>query len=376
MGKNKKISDDGTVYTEVRKKFSLAVMIDEDATDPRDHWDNLTTILYKNGNQYQLGDQEASDDDILDIKSNPEYIVRDVYIHEHGNISLRTKPFNDRFDSGCSGIIYIERERLKNENLSEKDVDGIFNSELKTLEQYCNGEVYFYNVLDKYGEVVDSIFCIYGLENCKNAARESLSNFCKAERNIGNKFEDVSLSDIVVSSFSSSEVIGTKIWKRDGFLRAVNEACNYHEFSDLGQSVIELKGVERFVSCGIGKAVDNESAYIVRSHRGKVSSYLRREFAAEKFTVSVVVYTKAAYLKDPDCSPEEIARITAEDPKYVLVAVLSSPVGYRPQMSPYRFVKNLAGGNNNELSMSADEIRACARNIINADDWDVVADGV
>lgn len=364
------------VYTEVRDNFSMIIMDDTNAQDPRDSFgfDNLTTILYFERADRVLGDRPASEEEILEIKSNPECIVRDVYVYNHGNISFSTKPFNCHFDSGCSGIIFIEREKLQSENLSEDDVDGIFDSELKTFEQYCNDEVYGYNILNKSGQAIDSCWGIYGFENCKRDAAEALSGFCKAELDLGNKFEDVSLSDIVVSSFSRDGVIGTKVLDRDYFLSTVNEACDCHEFSELGQSVIELKGMEVVVSCGIGKAVDNESAYIVRSHRGKVSSYLRREFAAEKFTVSVVVYTKAAYLKDPDCSPEEIARITAEDPKYVLVAVLSSPVGYKPQMSPYRFVKNLAGGNNNELSMTADEIRACARNIISADCWDVVAD--
>jgi hypothetical protein len=83
-------------------------------------------------------------------------------------------------------------------------------------------------------------------------------------------------------------------------------------------------------------------------HRGKVGLYLKRRKAASWAKhLSAVVYTKDAYLADPDVDAEESARMRAQYPghTHVLVAVLASVVEV-PQLSPWGFVHNLAGGNN------------------------------
>jgi 1-deoxy-D-xylulose 5-phosphate reductoisomerase len=132
-----------------------------------------------------------------------------------------------------------------------------------------------------------------------------------------------------------------------------------------------------FVSGGMGRNRNNPDDYVLRSNRGKVHAYLKRQYAEPVTDCHIVVYTKEAYLADPDIDedPNEADFINSQDNvTHVLVAVLASS-GVSSKLSPYRFVKNLAGGNHEALVWSADEIREKAKEIAaDVDDWCIVAD--
>jgi hypothetical protein len=182
----------------------------------------------------------------------------------------------------------------------------------------------------------------------------------------------------IVTAFNAS-TIGTKVLATGPFIDAVANAMMNHDWSSdkiPGQGFIHVPEAIRFVSGGIGKSRNNPDDYVLRSHRGKVHAYLRREFAEPVTDCHVVVYTSGAYLADPDIGedPGEAERIHSGYDTHILVAVLADS-GAPSTLSPYRFVKNLAGGNHEALAWSADEIRAKAREIAaNVDVWSVVAD--
>jgi hypothetical protein len=102
--------------------------------------------------------------------------------------------------------------------------------------------------------------------------------------------------------------------------------------------------------------------------------FFTRSLAAPVDNVAVVVYTLDAYLKDPDCTPEECERVKALGCTHVLVAVLAS-CGKPSTLTAHRFVANLSGGNNEALVWTADEIRQKAKEILEfTSEWGVVAD--
>jgi hypothetical protein len=115
----------------------------------------------------------------------------------------------------------------------------------------------------------------------------------------------------------------------------------------------------------------------LRRYRNKLWANFRLRaisLAAPVDNVAVVVYTLDAYLKDPDCTPEETTRIKDMGPTHVLVAVLAS-AGKPSTLTAHRFVHNLAGGNLEALAWTADEIRQKAREIKEfSSEWTVVAD--
>ena len=186
----------------------------------------------------------------------------------------------------------------------------------------------------------------------------------------------ISISSIVTAF--DLQAIGTKVLDPIPFWNVVEKAVGNHAFSSdriPGQGYLFTPEAIPFVSGGTGKNVDDASCYVLRSHRGKVHAYLKRAYVAPVTSLAIVVYTVEAYLNDPDINETlgEAARINAQDPTHVLVAILAS---CGPStLSPYRFVKNLAGGNHEALSWSADEIRSKAREIAaNTDEWSLVAD--
>jgi len=186
------------------------------------------------------------------------------------------------------------------------------------------------------------------------------------------------LSSNIVTAFAP-ETIGTKVTDAQGFWRVVKASLQDIDLSGEripGQGFIMVPGAVPFVSAGVGRNVEDPNAYVLRSHRGKVHAYLRREFAASVERCGIVIYTKNAYLADPDINenPGEADRIKAENPDFVLVAILAF-AGPKATLTPYRFVKNLAGGNHEALAWTAEEIREKAREIAaQTDEWSTVAD--
>jgi len=187
----------------------------------------------------------------------------------------------------------------------------------------------------------------------------------------------VAFSDIC-TAHKPTGVIGSKITNTIGFFNVLQRAIEAHDFSMdriPGQAFIVLPEAIPFVSSGVGKPTQNPADYVLREYRGRVSAYLRREHACAVESCAVVVYTREAYLADPDVTPGEYSRISILSlVSHVLVAVLASGSG-QSQLTPHRLVANLAGGNREAQVWFDYEIRAKARASIEYDNnWVTVAD--
>lgn len=181
----------------------------------------------------------------------------------------------------------------------------------------------------------------------------------------------------IVTAFKEV-VIGTKILNHDKFKELVIEAIQnftWGEESFPGQAVIDLpEKACNLVSSGVGRRTMNPDDYVIRKHREKVRLYLKRDHAEECSNVRVVIYTLDAYLDDPDVDMREANRIIANGFTHMLVAVLGSS-GPKSPLTPGRFVHNLAGGNNEALAWTAEEIQKKAKEIKNYyDTWCTIAD--
>lgn len=180
----------------------------------------------------------------------------------------------------------------------------------------------------------------------------------------------------ICSAFQDKS-LGSKVTKPAEFLLVLRAAIEKHDFSKdrvPGQALLPVPEAVPFVSSGNGRKSPDASRYHCREHRGVVSAYLKREFAEPAVGCDVVVYTRDAYLKDPDVTPEEITRIG--DATHIIVAVLAyADEKQKSPLTPYRLVWNLAGGNREALLWTAGEIQQKAKAAIEFhNDWSTVAD--
>jgi hypothetical protein len=164
----------------------------------------------------------------------------------------------------------------------------------------------------------------------------------------------------------NSKTVGSKVFLnfRGEFFFELSGAIEKHDFSTglvKGQAVIDLpKKVNDWVSAGTWKRGSKDPKdYVLRQYRGEVGMYLKRHPEMKSVRVRCVVYTTDAYRKDPDFTKDEarqLKKFFGKEEGYVLVAVLGDCDNEPSTVSYSRFVKNLAGANNEYKVMSKDEV--------------------
>ena len=156
------------------------IVVDSDPMSPRE-FSNFGKILYTS-NRYALGDEQASAEKINFVLNSKDYISLPVYAYIHSGIALNTTGFSCPWDSGMSGIIYVSknkvREDFKKKLISKKlynIVLDILKSEVDVYGKYLNGEVYGYEIINDDGDVVDSCYGYYGSEETEIAAKDAIT---------------------------------------------------------------------------------------------------------------------------------------------------------------------------------------------------------
>jgi hypothetical protein len=149
-----------------------------------------------------------------------------------------------------------------------------------------------------------------------------------------------------ICTAAQDKAVGSRIFtdQHGAFLHHLAQAIAAFPFPPSGQAKINVPEGTHTASCGVAhrRDVPFEGYHIVEYREGP-SLFADRQHAAKTERLQVVVYTQKAYAADPDCTPQEVER--CKDYDYIVVAVLAS-AGPEPPLSAYRFVHNLAGGNN------------------------------
>ena len=119
------------VKTEEYKGFTIKLHIDENPRNPREEYDYFSTMLCWHS-QYSLGDDNPyrDPDEAWEYITESRAVVLPLYLYDHSGLSMSTSrsyPFNDPWDAGQVGWIFIEREKvLKEYSRKKRDNEGLW----------------------------------------------------------------------------------------------------------------------------------------------------------------------------------------------------------------------------------------------------------
>ena len=110
--------------------------------------------------------------------------------------------------------------------------------------------------------------------------------------------------------------VGTKVLPSAvrEFQARMNRAVQEFDFGGArvpGQGFVPFNEGAHTLSAGIGRRSENPADFCLRQHRGRVEAFLRREWAPPCEGAALIIYTREAYLADPDVQADraESARI-------------------------------------------------------------------
>jgi hypothetical protein len=184
-----------TIYKQASGRMgTLTIKYDECPSNPREEFDNLGKIICWH-RRYNLGDKHnyseprdfledlaqefGMDSDKVYDKSMEELmkfiekhvVILPIYAYEHGAITIRTHSFSCPWDSGQVGWIYVTKEDIRKEygvkrvtkKLIEK-VESVLTAEVKTYDDYLNGNVFGFVLENPEGREIDSCWGFIGTD--------------------------------------------------------------------------------------------------------------------------------------------------------------------------------------------------------------------
>lgn len=174
--------------------WTIEVHLDDNAETPRD-WDNVCTFVLSH-RRYDLPHEADVEGESLDeliqdaVAKHDARFFFPVWGYDHGALHLkagaRTYPFDDRWDSGCAGIVFItnakvEAEYQESETYPTADAWAlaVAQGEVEVYDQWANGEVYGFEVIDPDGVVVDACWGFYEIDYLKAEAEAYLPDDIK-----------------------------------------------------------------------------------------------------------------------------------------------------------------------------------------------------
>jgi len=159
--------------TYTKQNQTLEIIYDECAISPRE-WDNLGTIITMNQRNYKLGEIQTDNIDEK-LKEYDIGLILPLYFLDHSGVSLSTQDFNDKWDSGQIGYVFVTKEKLKEEysvkRISKKTLEkakNVLESEIKTYSQYVNGEVFGFKITEQKNNETENIDACSGFYEIKD----------------------------------------------------------------------------------------------------------------------------------------------------------------------------------------------------------------
>ena len=156
--------------------LTIEIYQDDYIPNPRE-WDNLGKMVCFHRN-YDLGDKHDFTPESLEAfltENDDKLFYLPIYAYEHGGITIKTTPFNCPWDSGKVGYIYITRVETEENDIN--DPYELLRQEVKSFDDYLQGNSYGYLIKDNEGDYLESCGGYLGeVSYCKEEAI-SMANY-------------------------------------------------------------------------------------------------------------------------------------------------------------------------------------------------------
>ncbi len=157
--------------------YTIKIIADSDAQPPDEDGDDGRFIVTTRNRYFEKlhngNDAQACMEDKELVK---KYWTFPLYMYAHSGVALslgREYPFNDEWDSGQVGFVFMAKSEWKYRERDTKGCWGALRSAQSYVEacnQYLSGDVWGYVIEDADGSDVDSCWGFYGLDYCKQEA--------------------------------------------------------------------------------------------------------------------------------------------------------------------------------------------------------------
>ena len=115
-----------------------------------------------------------------------KYVMLPLYLYDHSGLAMSTTDFNDRWDSGQVGWIYVSVEDMVKElgdtlpdDVLRHNAEALLQSEVEIYDAYLRGECYGYELYEN-GELEDSCWGFIGeLRDVCQTIKDSLPDECR-----------------------------------------------------------------------------------------------------------------------------------------------------------------------------------------------------
>jgi len=120
------------------------------------------------------GETEGNSDTLIE-KALDKAVVLELYLYDHGGITMSCSPFSCPWDSGQVGFIYLTPKEIKEEwgDLSKESYEKAkkyLEGEVEVYDLFLTGQVYGYVI----GE--DSCWGFYGEDDCIEEAKRAVDS--------------------------------------------------------------------------------------------------------------------------------------------------------------------------------------------------------
>lgn len=194
----------------IYKGYKINIEQDVDAENPRE-WDNVGTMVCFHS-RYNLGDdtgmndveelfseltgieddfyqyQEAVSNKLAAMQKRGDLVMLELYLYDHGGITMSCSPFSCPWDSGQVGFIYVTKETMEAKGITPEQAENYLQGEVEIYDNYLTGDCYWYSIEDD----IDSCGCFYGYDHEKSGLLEYAENAidCQVSEDEKQIFED------------------------------------------------------------------------------------------------------------------------------------------------------------------------------------------